>query len=223
MTPETNSLRLLYWPTCPYACKVLGVLEAIHLSDQVEKILMHPWEASSPLPDHNPLHKIPVLITKLGVPLYDSRVICAYLISLSSGDLLIPEVHSSQQWEDLRLQALADGLNDALILKLTEENVRAPHLQSFKWIRRQQMIIERGLDELETLTSSFPEDAVTLGLLAVAATLGYVTYRYGGNSWRGTHPRLSSWYARVIELPLYKATLPIEKEAIPENIERLNE
>lgn len=216
-------MRLIYWPTCPYACKVIGVLAAIGLEGKVEKIPLHPWEAGSPIPDHNPLHKIPILIDEYGDYFYDSRVICEYLDERHSGDKLIPSVKSPKRWEVLRLQALADGVNDAVMLKLTEENVRAANLQSNKWMRRQQNIIEKTLNELEKLAPAFYEEKINLGLLAISSTLGYLSYRYGSGSWRGVHPRLSTWHASVIESPLYAATLPVESHPLPENMESLNE
>jgi glutathione S-transferase len=37
---------------------------------------------------HNPLGKVPTLITDEGVVLYDSRVICEYLNALGKGNLI---------------------------------------------------------------------------------------------------------------------------------------
>lgn len=215
-------MRLIYWPTCPYACKVLGVLAALNLEKQVEKIPLHPWETDSPLPHHNPLYKIPVLITSKGDTLYDSKVICEYLDAVRPSPSLIPPMKSGKRWIVLKLQSLGDGLNDAAILKLTEENVRAPHLQSLRWIRRQQSIIENTLGELEKQAPLFHEEPVNLGFLSVCAALNYLSYRYTPESWKGTHPRLSTWHTRVMESATYRATLPIESVELPETMERLN-
>lgn len=218
-------MRLIYWSTCPYACKVLGVLAATGLESQVERIPMHPWEADSLLPTHNPLHKVPVLITDRGITVYDSRVICEFLDSLHKGAKLFPTATKSNtdRWETLTLQALADGIMDATILKLTEENVRAQPLQSTKWERRQNRIIEKGLETLENKAAGFYQTKTDIGLISVAACLNYLSYRYGLAAWRGTHPRLSTWLSRANEDPVYSATIPLEIDPLPNNMEQLNE
>lgn len=216
-------MRFVYWPTCPFACKVLGVLEAIELPLNVEYIPMHPWEANSPLSDINPLHKIPVLIDEFGDTFYDSRVICEYLDTRHRGERLMPKAKSQKRWDILRTQALADGLSEAALLKVLEQNVRASHNQSIKWMARQQRIIEASLAELERLSPTFHDEPVNIGLLSVSAALGYLSYRFGPSAWRGTHPRLSTWHAKVIDLPVYSATLPQESQPLPELMERLDE
>jgi len=216
-------MRFLYWPTCPYACKVTGVLAATGLESHVEKIPMHPWEANTPIPEHNPLGKIPALIDEFGDTFYDSRVICEYLDHRHKGNKLIPVPSSNKRWEVLTLQASADGINDAATLKLTEENVRPAHLRSTKWVNKQRLVIEKALDELEKRAPTFRNESINLGLLAVSAALGYLTYRYGSKSWRGTHPRLSTWHASVMDQPIYAATLPVESIPLPEIMESLNE
>ncbi len=79
--------------------------------------------------------KIPTLIKDDGTALYDSRVICEYLNSLSDGHLL-PE-SGPRRWAALVDQALADGLMDAAVLTRYENAARPEALRWPDWIAGQ--------------------------------------------------------------------------------------
>jgi glutathione S-transferase len=42
----------------------------------------------------------------------------------------------------------------------------------------------------------------------VACALGYIDFRLTDLDWKGSHPKLSDWYARFSEYPSMKATAP---------------
>lgn len=213
-------MKLIYWPTCPYACKVIALLKATELESQVEKVTLHPWESDLKIGEHNPLHKVPVLITTKGQTLFDSRVICEYLDRQHKVKRLFPPVGEAR-WMALRQQSLADGILDAATAKLIEENVRDPALRSQKWVSRQNQIIRKSLDTLEHECASFGKP-LTIGLLSIATAISYLSYRYEVPSWRAMHPRLATWYFSIIENPLYAATVPQETQKVPNDLMRLN-
>ena len=82
-------MKLFFSPTSPYVRKCLATALELGLTDRIELLL---GKASPVLPDtaiaeHNPLGKVPTLITDDGQALYDSRVICEYLDHLAGGQL----------------------------------------------------------------------------------------------------------------------------------------
>ena len=104
-------------PTSPYVRKATVTAHELGLMDQIELLPTNAWEAPDALTGHNPLSKIPCLITDTGIALYDSPVICEYLNHVAGGALL-PE--GDARWTVLRDQALADGILDAAVLRRAE-------------------------------------------------------------------------------------------------------
>ena len=136
-------MKLYTWPTSPFGAKVWAVAIAAGLDDSITKVLYHPWQTDPELSKLNPLNKIPVLITQENETLYDSPVICEYLIEQSGKKELL-----ENKWCNLRWQALADGIMDAGVLVRYETYFRPGHLQCKDWLNRQLSAIHRGLDIL---------------------------------------------------------------------------
>jgi glutathione S-transferase len=198
-------MKLYSHPVSPFArkCRVvaheLGIkLDIVHIEsarkdDNLRKV--------------NPLKQIPVLVLDDGSTLFDSAVICEYL-NHTGGGKFFPGMniwkHSSGRWKSLGLAALGDGVADAAVawryeLAETEER-RNPDR-----IARSQATIAAGLDALERVT--FAKDP-TIGEIAVACALGYIDFRLPDLDWKGSHPKLATWYARFCEYPSMKATVP---------------
>jgi glutathione S-transferase len=74
---RASIMRLLYTPNSPYARKVRIVALEKHTELVLEEVVL--GDPDSPLKQHNPLGKIPVLILNDGDNLYDSKVIVEYL------------------------------------------------------------------------------------------------------------------------------------------------
>src|SRR5439155_23047115 len=75
--------------TSPYARKV----RIVFVEKRIECALVEAstWDADSPIPQFNPLGKVPVLVFDDGTSLFDSRVIVEYLDSVSPVSRLLPE------------------------------------------------------------------------------------------------------------------------------------
>ena len=119
-------MKLRSSPTSPYVRKVLVTLAETGQQDRVEAISTNPWDPATDLPRFNPLGKVPALILDDGVVLVDSPVICEYLDSLHDGDRLFPAAGPAR-WRVLRQQALADGILDAAILRLLDDQCVSSH------------------------------------------------------------------------------------------------
>jgi len=201
----------LHWsPRSPFVRKVSIILEECGLTDKVERMRSVAAFAAPPNPDilqDNPLGKIPVLITDDGVRLFDSRVICEYLIAKAGRDDLLPS-DPDARIRHLRWQALGDGLTDILLLWRTERG-RGEHADP---------VIESALETktraaLATLDAESDELSKTpfgLGHVAVICALGQLDFRYAGCGWRGALPRLAAWYETVEDRPSVVATAVVD-------------
>lgn len=196
---------LRYSPTSPYARKVRVLLMETGLEDRVELLATDPWAGEAALARDNPLGKIPVLITDEGPALYDSPVICEYLDALHAGPRRIPEP-GPRRWQVLRLQALADGILDAAVLRRLEA-VRPQSLRSGDWDALQRRAVARGLDALGAEAADWNE-GFDLGRIAAACALGYLDLRFPAENWRAARPTLAAWYARIAQRPAMRATAP---------------
>ncbi len=199
-------MKLRYSQTSPYVRKVLVVALEAGLEGRIERVPTNVQDPKTDLPDDNPLGKVPTLITDAGEALYDSPVICEYLDSLHDGAKLFP-APGPARWQALRLQALADGILDAALLRMIEEVRRPEELRWAGWSKRQASKIDRGLDRLEQDAGQLAGD-LTIGGIAVAAALGYLDFRFGTDDWRSSRPALAAWGDAILQRPSFVATAP---------------
>ena len=158
---------------------------------------------SSPeLAQHNPLGKIPCLVTDDGVDLYDSRVICAFLDTAGDGFSMFPE--HAKRIRALKYQALGDGMSDAAVLRRGEMG-RAKDADRDVNMAAQALKVTRALDALET---DVPSAHIDIGAIAVACALGYLDLRFADEDWRAGHPKLAAWYAEIFTHPCLAQTAP---------------
>ena len=189
-------------PASPFGRKVkLAALE-LGLMDRIEIVAADTNDPSEVLRQQNPLGKIPTLVLKDGTTLFDSRVIVEYLDHLAGGKL-IPA--GEARFTQLRLQALADGICDAALLKVYEGRFRPEEGRNANWVAHQDGKVARGLQALEVLPPTFA-DRPRIGEIAFACALGYLDLRFEG-TWRANRPKLVAWLddfaARV---PAFEAT-----------------
>ena len=81
-------MKILSSLTSPYGRKARIVLLEKKIDCQLDVDI--PWDEDSPVPEYNPLGKVPVLVLDDGTALYDSRVIVEYLDNLSPVSRLLP-------------------------------------------------------------------------------------------------------------------------------------
>jgi glutathione S-transferase len=198
-------MKLYYSATSPYVRKVNVCAIELGLDEKLERILTNPWEKDDKLLADNPLSKVPTLITDDGVVLYDSPVICEYLDTVQGGGVLIP-ASGTEHWNELRLQALGDGILDAAVLQFLERK-RPNSKQSSEWDGIQQSAIQRVLEYLESKVNEWKAD-VTIGQIAVACALGYLDFRFAEDNWRQGHPGLTSWFETFAQRESMQATVP---------------
>ena len=196
-------MQLAFSPTSPFVRKVLVVAHECGLSDQVTPILVNFRDERSGYISINPLGKVPALTLDDGMVLVDSPVICEYLDSRHPREKLFPPVGLAR-WRALQLQAIADGISDAGVLRFIEQQ-RAEDKRSVQFDKFQTRKQARSLDWLEA-HADWLVGPVTIGQVAVGCMLGWLDFRYTPLDWRASHPSLARWYVAFALRPAMVAT-----------------
>jgi glutathione S-transferase len=190
--------------TSPFGRKVLACAIAREIDSQLELLPTNPHESPASLVAANPLSKIPCLITSDGVALFDSPVICEYLDTVGDALPLFPRAGSAARWQAIKLQAIADGMLDAGVLRRSEQVQRQDGRRAGQ-VARMKAAVDRSLDLLE---ADPPGPAVDIGSLSIAVALGYLDFRYAAEPWRSLRPRLAAWFETMEKLPALARTIP---------------
>lgn len=198
-------MKLRYSPTSPYVRKVMASAIELGVSTSIELLPTNVWDPATDIATHNPLGKVPTLITDGEDILYDSHVILEYLDSLNPNLKLIPE-NGRARWNALRRHALADGILDASILAFLEAK-RGDGERSDSWIARQKAVVGRALDQLESEADGLGQEA-SIGTIATGVALGYLDFRFADDNWRADHPALADWYDLFSQRPSMEETVP---------------
>jgi glutathione S-transferase len=200
-------MKLLGSETSPYARKARLVL--------LEKGLPFTWvvapprEPGSPVPQHNPLGRVPTLLLDDGTAIFDSPVICEYVDTLADSPILLPRADALARMRVRRWEALADGIMDsAVVIRL--ESLRPADGQDPPTLTLHGNAIGRALSHAERQlgTRRWCEgDGLTLADLALVSALLYLDLRQPERDWRGHLPGLAAWAAPVLARPSVRATL----------------
>lgn len=197
-------MKLLGHDGSPYVRKVRIVLEEKRIP--YEHVPARPSAPASPVPDANPLGKIPVLVTDRGKAIYDSRVIIEYIEGIAAEPRLVP-AELEARVEVKRWEALGDGIADATVLTSHDYD----KVQSAEWHEKQRLKIRRGLATMERDLGSRQfcfGDAFTLADIATGMALGYLDRVVPDIDWRTPHPRLKALAERLADRASFRKTLP---------------
>lgn len=173
----------------PYGRKVKIAAALLGLKDRISIVMADTQNPDDTLRSENPLGKIPALILDDGTVLFDSRVIVEYLDFMAGGNRIIPPAPA--RFDALRLQALADGIIDAAILRVYEGRFRAPEKHEPKWLAHQTGKVERALASIASKPLPATTSTPDIGVIALACALGYLDFR--APDWRAGHPALAKW------------------------------
>ncbi len=198
-------MKLFYSPTSPYVRKVMAVAILRGLEDRIETIPANPHQSPPELLAHNPLSKVPCLVTDDGISLFGSQLICEYLDTKGEAIPLFPAA-DAQRWRALKFQSLGDGILDAAVpcrgeLGKPKEDARDAQIARFK------AAIARAVDVLE---ADPPHQHIDIGSVTVACALGYLDFRFASDPWRPNHPKLAAWYETFAKNDAIARTAPKE-------------
>lgn len=209
-------MKLFYSSASPYVRKVVVTAIEAGLDSEIERETPSSsvWIANgdAEVSDKNPLGKIPTLITRDGDALIDSTLICEYLASLVPDAGLLPP-NGRDRWKVRRLEALAQGALDAIMLRNVETLFRPENLRSEDYVARQNTKMDRTFDFFEAEidhdgAQPLPGKPVNLGTITLGVTLAYLTQRFGDESWRNNRPVLSHWQDEFARRDSMQATVP---------------
>jgi len=201
-------MELFYSPNSPYARKARIIIQELDLEPRVKQTAVA-LPADAKLRAINPLGKIPALLLDDGSVIYDSPVICEYLDDLGQGKFF-PRAgffrEAQGRWRALTLQALGDGLADAVVRR-TQEMRLDDDKRSAEVIRRQTTAIEAAFAVADRAVPKFPAEP-TIGEIAIACAIGYLDLRAPFDGWRERYPQLAQWLEIFSQRPSAQATKP---------------
>lgn len=195
----------LYWSSrSPYVRKVMIAAHELGLAERLEPIpvVVALAQLNATVMAHNPLNKIPTLLTDDGQTLSESVVICEYLDALAGTPRLFPAAPAAR-WPALRWHALGNGLLDILLPWRTERLRTDPRADVIAALAAKTTAT---LAVLETEADRLAAAPIAIGHVGVAAALGYLDFRFPDLTWRDGHPRLTAWYATFAQRPSMRAT-----------------
>jgi len=200
-------MKLIGTPTSPYTRKARVVLAEKRI--EYEFVVDVPYDATTRVPAHNPLGKVPVLVLDDVTTIFDSRVIVEYLDNASPVAKLLPE-NTRHRIQTRRWESLADGCTDATVAIVMEKR-RPAQFQYPDWIARQQDKVERSLyamsEELGN-RSWCCGDFFNLSDIAVGCCLGFLDLRLPDVNWREVYPNLARLSEKLAQRPSFRDTVP---------------
>lgn len=201
-------MKLIGSTTSPFVRKVRVVLAEKKLDCEFE--LENVWSAETTIHLSNPLGKVPCLVMEDGSSMYDSRVICEYLDTLTPVCKLLPP--NGRDRADVKVwEALSDGVADAAVLVRLETTLRPAEQQSEAWIERQTGKVHAGLAVMSANLGESPfcmGNHYTLADVAVGCTLGWLLFRFPEIDWRTDYANLARLFDKLSERPSFKESVP---------------
>lgn len=195
-------MKLLITPTSPYARMAhIAVLEK-QLPCEVQAVAV--WDNDAAVLKHNPLRKIPILLTDDGAAVVDSRVICDYLEAQAPAPALLPSDAAGALAERTRA-AIAVGAMDAGTMIAMSKRV-APAMADDAW---RQWLMDKISGALAYFDSNAPRDGFHLSDIALGCLLGFLDFRMPDSGWQQRHARLAGHWQRLSARPSFQQTVPV--------------
>lgn len=198
-------MKLLYSPISPFARMCRITARELELDDELEIVPVEGVSPAVPSPDivsHNPIGRIPTLITDHGHSIYDSRVICEYLTHRAGDKRLLPD-EPVRRFRILTLQALGQGAAEAAVALRYELAARPEQARWPQLMDRQRTRILAACDDVEKRWTSELRHT-TLATITLAAALAYVNFRHGDLDWRAGRPTIAKWFEEFSARPSMK-------------------
>jgi glutathione S-transferase len=201
-------MKLIGSLASPYVRKARIVLAEKKIDYQL--VLENVWSPDTTIHTFNPIGKVPCLLMEDGEAVFDSRVICEYVDTLSPVGKLIPQ--SGRERVEVRCwEALADGVLDAAVLIRLESTQRDEEHRSESWVARQRRKIDDALDAMsQGLAGKMwcANNHYSLADIAVGCALGYLDFRMPEISWREKHSNLEKHFVKLSQRQSFLDTAP---------------
>ena len=197
----TNKMILFNGPNSPFGrkTKITSIVQEIVLEEKIIKV-----QEASFLDKHNPLRKIPTLLTD-NLTIIDSDNICIYLDSISNKKTLFPK---NEYFKIISMVSVANGLMES-VLERRMEIIRPTNEQSNSFINKQEIRIARTIKWLEENWQNYNDNYLTMDQIAIACSLEYTNFRLD-NQWEKDSPKLIKWLKNFRQKDFMKSTVPLE-------------
>lgn len=198
-------MRLIGSPTSPFVRKVRVLALEMDIDGRIAFDAVDLGDQTIDLPAHNPMRKVPTLVLADGSAVFDSAVICDFLLHRFAKASLLP-ADEDRRWRSRTTEAAADGLIEAGLLA-RYEGQRAADERSPAWVDKQMGTVARCIDWLDR-NEDWREGPVDVGQIAAGCALGWLAFRFTDHPWRSSHPGLAAWQERFASRPSMVATHP---------------
>jgi len=181
-------MELICSLTSPYARRVRALAYELNIQDQLKINVVKPRESETYLWTINPIGKVPTLHLEDGSTIFDSLIICDYLIATYA-----PEWGLEQQtnfWEYRTRLSLLNQTSDAgsqarKLLAQEPPQIKAADFQLGK--------VHRSLTHLEATWSTL-ETELSLASIGLACTFDWLLDRFPETNWADLYPRIDRWF-----------------------------
>ncbi|MDN6297774.1 MAG: glutathione S-transferase N-terminal domain-containing protein [Halomonas sp.] len=184
-------MELFLNATSPYARLVRVVVLEKDLAEAVTLRWCDPWADEAALLDANPAGRIPALTTEDGSTLSESILIAVYLDGLGDRAPLIPDACRAFV---LHLAGLGQALMDTAFTTVINRKHHGHQADDSLLGQRRWRAIQRLLSRLDNELADKAGASVTLGDIAVAVALEYLTFRLPETAWQEHWPGLAAWH-----------------------------
>lgn len=200
-------MKLIGNYTSPYVRKISVLM--LEKGITFEFVNESPWTEESPVPQYNPLGKVPALVDDNDECWYDSSIIAAWLDIQPQMPKFLPEAPFAAV-KVRQLEKLADGICDAALI-IVREQLRPIEQQSSENMLRQREKIQRGLDALEREAASqkwLNGEQPNLADIAAACAIGYLNFRHLAPNWCVNRPALVKLVEKMFQRESFAQTVP---------------
>ena len=196
---------LLYSLASPYA-RVPRVAIRYLKIENVNEVIVAPFENPNQLVDANPLAKIPCLIFDDKSSVFDSETILRYMDATHGDNKLFGK---EQNWPRATDFSMVKGLMDSAV-GLRQEQMREDEgVRSPFWTQRFESAILRTVTHIESNKPYFYEsEELNAERLVLVCAVAYVDFRFPQFDWRSRTPKLASWVDGQLTQPWFKETQP---------------
>lgn len=162
---------------------------------------------ADPLPQQNPLRKIPCMILDDGSAIHDSTIIMQYLDAYDGRNMLLP-APSPQAFAMLTDAIIAKGITEAAFNMVYEiRNHPEDGQPNMEYVDAQR---EKIIGSVAYFGKNMPATDANLVSIKLAASLGYVRFR-AQHDWESQSPKLGQWLQEFADKnPFYGETIPTE-------------
>lgn len=202
-------MKLYSNPASPFVNKTLIIAHECGLLDEIERvdIALAPGNPNHEFGKQNPLRQIPALINETGTCLYDSFVICDYLIARAGNKTLLP-ADGPERTHVLHMHALCNGIMERAVATRYETFARP---EEYRWpamIDDNFDRIDKGLAWLNANIDEALAGPFDLASATFVAMLKYLDFRFDHLGWRTKYPALKEPFDALSQRSCVKAAYP---------------